>query len=335
MNAENQVVYFDTNYLNSKESGLRYFKMPQFLVNDSRFWKLSSDAKVVYCVMLNRLPLSMQNGWKVDDLFYIYFSIENVMKVIQCSKSKAVRVMKELKNFKLIEGRRCSDHRKMRYLFLDISLYVTISQQSCDEESGDSCAEDMPENAPESDGTGIENEPDKSQNDARTGIKTEPEQVSNKAPKETEPSETDSSHKDRHHQEPDCRWRWTQQEWKEDLSLMWKGEIEHDVSFYTGQEMANLDDLISKVSKHLSRRDEYRINGRLVNVEDVHLRLMMLNCEEVSYAVDYLYNGVYRCSSFAAYALTVLYNAPDEAAQYWANKVRCDDYYDRRYGGAA
>lgn len=337
MNAENQVVYFDTNYLNSKESGLRYFKMPQFLVNDSRFWKLSSDAKVVYCVMLNRLPLSMQNGWKVDDLFYIYFSIETVMKVIQCSKSKAVRVMKELKNFKLIEGRRCSDHRKMRYLFLDISLYVSLSQQPCSEESRDFCADETPESKPLDEGAGNKSEPDKSQNDTCTGSETEPEQVPNEVPKETDPSETDSSHKDLHHQEPQSgsRWRWTREEWKEDLSLMWKGEMEHEASIYRNYDMKNMDDLISKVSKHLSRRDEYRINGRLVNVEDVHLRLMMLNCDEVGYAVDYLYNGAYQCSSFAAYAVTVLFNAPDEAEQYWMNKVRYDDYYDRRYGGAA
>ena len=85
----NQAVYLD--YTNVS---FAFFKLPQFLVTDSRFWEMSSDAKVVYCVMLNRLPLSIQNGWQNNGLYYIYFSMETVMELLHCSKSKAVRVMK-------------------------------------------------------------------------------------------------------------------------------------------------------------------------------------------------------------------------------------------------
>lgn len=353
MNAEEQVVYFDTSCLNSRESGLRYFKMPQFLVDNPRFWKLSSDAKVVYCVMLNRLPLSMKNGWRVDGLFYIYFSIESVMKIIQCSKSKAVRVMKELKNFKLIEGRRCADHRRMRYLFLDISLYVptaaALSEDAHDEEDipAEACPdeapvhdEETPDCFPQGDSvcpdTGLNLSPDRSESDTCTGSETEPEQVSKADRKKTDPIQTDSFQKDHHHQETQSagwRWRLSKKEWKEDLSFMWKGEDSELLSFYDEKHLPNLDRLIDSISTALSRKERFKINGAFEAVEDIHLRLMALTCDEVEYALDYLYGGAYQCSNFPAYAVSVLCNAPEQSERYWANKVRQDERFSLGYTG--
>lgn len=351
IHAEEQVMYFDTNFLDSKESGLRYFKMPQFLVSNPRFWKLSSDAKVVYCVMLNRLPLSMKNGWKVDGLFYIYFSIETVQKIIQCSKSKAVRVMKELKNFKLIEGRRCADHRRMRYLFLDISLYVPTMSAAFNEDvpaADDSPENNCPDEHSESEketqdcdskdedicpDTGLNLNPDRSEPDTCTGSGNEPEQVSKADRKETEFTKTDSFQKD-HHQREQRRWRWTKEEWKEDLSLMWKGDEDELMPLYDEGIQPRMDRLIESVSSVLSQKEQFKINGSFVDVEDVHMRLMTLSSEEVGYALDYLYSGSYQCSSFPAYAVSVLYNAPEQSERYWTHKVSQEERWNQGYSGS-
>ena len=53
------------------------------------------------------------------------------------------------------------------------------------------------------------------------------------------------------------------------------------------------------------------------------------------YALDYLASCHSQCSSPAAYAIAVLYNAPDEAASYWDRKVANDLYSDRRQWSVA
>ena len=60
-----------------------------------------------------------------------------------------------------------------------------------------------------------------------------------------------------------------------------------------------------------------------------------LDYEEVGYALDYLASCHSQCSSPAAYAIAVLYNAPDEAASYWDRKVANDLYSDRRQWSVA
>lgn len=350
--AQEQTVYFDTSYLNSRETGLRYFKLPQFLLTNPYFWKLSTDAKVVYCVMLNRLPLSIKNDWKEDDLFYIYFSIETVQKMIQCSKSKAVRVMKELKSFKLIEGRRCSDHRRMRYFFLDISLYLTAISASPAEEipveepedaempEDVACGEENHEEQSEpqifsASDTGIKVIPDCSDYEHRAGVTSEPAQVSNTTPIKTESSQTDSSHKDHHHQML-CSGRYwrrrTKAELKEGLSVAWKGEGDEELILYGKDTLPMLDRMIEGASAILSQKGSVRINGQNMDSGDVYYHLLMLGYEEVDYALEYLCQGAYQCTNFAAYALSVLYNAPEQADLYWENRVRRDEYYSRRYG---
>ena len=321
----NQAVYLDYENVT-----FTFFKLPQFLVTDARFWELSSDAKVVYCVMLNRLPLSIQNGWRYNGLYYIYYSIETVMVVLHCSKSKAVRVMKELREFRLVEGTRCEDHRRMRYFFLaDSGFALTeavssagtgVTDEPVQEETGI-----MDEPVPD---TGVRSEPVRSENDTCAGVRSEPEQVSPAVPNKIKSIKTDFQ-QDYHHQEPaqnaKRRWRWSKQEIVDDLNSLW----ERDTMFSDG-ELPALDRLIQTCAGVLSKREWFSINGRRVSCEAVHLRLMTLSNEAVGYALYYLENCPSPCSSPAAYAIAVLYNAPDEAQSYWDRKVANDLYSSKR-----
>lgn len=311
----NQAVYLDYENVT-----FPFFKLPQFLVTDSRFWELSSDAKVVYCVMLNRLPLSIQNGWRYDGLYYIYFSIETVMEVLHCSKSKAVRVMKELRDFRLVEGNRREDHRRMRYFFLADSGFVPIESTVTGVTD-----EPVPEETGVMEDVGIKSEPVKSEHDTCAGAMDEPEQVSPAVPNKIKSIKTDfqQDYHHYHHQEParsgKRRWRWSQQEIVDDLNELWERN-----TMYSGAEQARLDRLIQTCAAAMSKREWFRIGGEQVGCEAVHLRLMTLNFNEVGYALDYLSSSPCQYSSFASYAIAVLYNAPEEAEHYWDRKIEQD-----------
>lgn len=74
-----------------------FYRIPKQLVVDENFKVLSSDAKLLYGLMLDRMSLSVKNGW--FDGFkrvYIYFSMEDVMENLNCSKNKALKSLSEL-----------------------------------------------------------------------------------------------------------------------------------------------------------------------------------------------------------------------------------------------
>ena len=327
----NQAVYLD--YTNVS---FAFFKLPQFLVTDSRFWEMSSDAKVIYCVMLNRLPLSIRNGWRHNGLNYIYFSVETVMELLHCSKSKALRVMKELKNFRLVEGVRCDDHRRMRYFFLADGGFTAQPSLSCveagvTEELVAASAGVISDAESE---TGVIDEPDRSESEPCTGVKSDVEQVSKPDRRKNDQNKTDSE-KDHLHQEAALfaqtkrRWRWSKQEIVDDLNNLWERD-----TMYTGSEQARLDRLVQTCASVLSQRDWFNIRGNQVSCEDVHRRLLGLDYEAVGYALDYLNTCPKQCGSPGAYAIAVLYNAPEEAADYWLRKVEADMNGGRRWGVA-
>lgn len=67
------------------------------LIKDENFKGLSSDAKLLYELMLDRMSLSIKNGWFDDDnRAFIIYTIDNIMEDLGCGKDKAVKVVAEL-----------------------------------------------------------------------------------------------------------------------------------------------------------------------------------------------------------------------------------------------
>lgn len=87
-----------------------FYRIPKLLVTDEYFKGISNDAKILYGLMLDRMSLSARNGWKDEEnRVFIYFSIEDVMELLNVGKNKAVNVMAELdgeKGIGLIEKRK-------------------------------------------------------------------------------------------------------------------------------------------------------------------------------------------------------------------------------------
>ena len=69
---------------------------------------MSGDAKLLYAVLLDRMSLSIKNGWQdKHGNAYIICTIEEVMDSIHCARQKAVKLLDELEQeFRLIERRR-------------------------------------------------------------------------------------------------------------------------------------------------------------------------------------------------------------------------------------
>ena len=75
---ENLCIKPTFNYCTGEEQ-FTFFKLPKCLIDDACFWGLSIDAKLLYAIFLDRVSLSIKNGW-VDEngRVFIYYSVRNI-----------------------------------------------------------------------------------------------------------------------------------------------------------------------------------------------------------------------------------------------------------------
>lgn len=73
--------------------------MPAVFFRDEKFRKLSTDAKVLYGILLNRMDLSAKNGWFDEQgRVYIICTLEEIMETMNCADNKATKLMDELED---------------------------------------------------------------------------------------------------------------------------------------------------------------------------------------------------------------------------------------------
>lgn len=60
-----------------------FYRIPKMLFTDDRFWNVSTDAKLLYGILLDRMNLSARNGW-MDSAgrVYIIFTLEQLLQTI-------------------------------------------------------------------------------------------------------------------------------------------------------------------------------------------------------------------------------------------------------------
>ena len=78
-----------------------YYRLPRVLVTGQQFRGLSTDAKLLYALLLDRMGLSSRNGWYDEQgRVYIYYPVEEIEEDIGCGHGKAVRLLAELDSAK-------------------------------------------------------------------------------------------------------------------------------------------------------------------------------------------------------------------------------------------
>ena len=84
-----------------------FFRIPKTLFQEQQFQDLSTDAKTLYGILLDRMSLSVKNEWfDKKGRVFIIFTIEDVKRTLRCADNKATRLLRELEKFGLIERKR-------------------------------------------------------------------------------------------------------------------------------------------------------------------------------------------------------------------------------------
>lgn len=249
---------------------------------------MSTDAKTLYGILLDRMGLSVKNGWLDEQgRVYIIFPVQEVMDALGCADNKATKLFRELEKFGLIE-------RKRRGLGKPNLIYVK------------NFADPRFRNRGKNDSGNADSEV---QDAAKSrGNKTE----WNK----TEGSEPDPFSSDAE-DELDERTRleaYFMQSLEVDLLLRACPDEEDTI-----HQIVNL--LVDTCS---SKRRMLRVAGDDKPAEVVRSRFMKLNADHIRFVLKCLAKSTAPVRNIKQYLLAALYNAPTTMQLYYQNQTNHD-----------
>ena len=96
-------------FYGGQSENFSFYRIPRILITGEKYRDLSTDAKLLYGLMLDRMGLSAKNGWYDDyDRVYIYYTVDEIMEDLGCGHNKAIRLLAELdtKGIGLIERKK-------------------------------------------------------------------------------------------------------------------------------------------------------------------------------------------------------------------------------------
>ena len=88
-------------YYGDESSQFSFYRIPRQLVTGPQFKKISTDAKLLYGLLLDRMGLSARNGWyDTEGKVYIFYTLDEIEEDLGCGHEKAVKLLSELDTVK-------------------------------------------------------------------------------------------------------------------------------------------------------------------------------------------------------------------------------------------
>lgn len=88
----------DFDYYYGKESSqFSFCRIPRQLITGTEFRRLTTDAKLLYGLLLDRMGLSARNDWyDGQGRVFIYYTLAEIQEDLGCGHEKAVKLLAEL-----------------------------------------------------------------------------------------------------------------------------------------------------------------------------------------------------------------------------------------------
>ena len=269
-----------------------FFRIPKALFQEQRFQDLSTDAKTLYGILLDRISLSVKNEWfDKKGRVFIIFTIEDVKRTLRCADNKATQLLRELENFGLIERKRRGQGKPCLVYVKNFS--AESSKESVkNRDNDDSCGSKIACQDPVK-SRGIKKKENKTEiNNTNLILSDESEKMKNRELLEEYFSR----------------------------SL----EIELLLRLYPDDEdtIYQIVDLL--VDTCDSKRKLIRIAGDDKPAEVVCSRLKKLNADHIRFVLNCLAENTSPIRNMKQYLLAALFNAPTTMQLYYQNKVNHD-----------
>ena len=81
-----------------------FYRVPKALITDPQYHSVSTDAKLLYGLLLDRMDLSVKKRWLDEHgRVYLYYTIASIQTGLCCCKEKACNLLRELEYAGLID----------------------------------------------------------------------------------------------------------------------------------------------------------------------------------------------------------------------------------------
>ena len=278
-----------------------FYRIPKVLFTDPSYRRISSDAKILYGRMLDRMGLSVRNGWLDEyNRVFIFFTLEDALEYLCCGHTKAVSLFGELDKAGLIERKKQGQGKPTK-------IYVKNFVRNAEVLTSEKRKSKVPQSG--------------SQDFQKTAS-------NNTEIKDTELSDTEPSiHPARglpEDKSPAADAMDTMRVYRQIIME----NIEYDITRrQLGYDADILDEIVDiMVDTVCSTKPMIRIGGQDFPLEVVKSRLLKLNSEHISYVVSSLKSNTTKVRNIRAYLLTALYNAPTTISSYYTALVNHDLY---------
>ncbi len=102
-----------------------FYRIPKALITAKEYKNISTDAKLLYGLLLDRVGLSVRNKWLDEQgRVFIYYTVESVREDLNCGKDKACKLFCELEKAELIERKRQGQGKPSRIYVLQFNEEV-------------------------------------------------------------------------------------------------------------------------------------------------------------------------------------------------------------------
>ena len=335
-------------YYGAEAEQFSFYRVPRLLIKDERFKGLSSDAKLLYGLMLDRMSLSMKNGWFDDEnRAYIHYTVEDIMEDLGCARATCAKVIAELdskKGIGLIEKKR-QGLGKPDIIY--VKNFVVVEQNIQPERT-----EKEPANTDVS--AEVQELNDKKfNNQTSRSSKTELQEIQNtdfrrfnnqtSGSSETEwadvqevnPNYNNTNYTDMSYNNPIYQ---SDSEPKKEMDGMddvnayieiikENIEYEHHMKYDSYQDKGLYKELFRIICEVVCVKQKFvKIGGLDYPYQFVKERFLELDSSHLEYVIGCMQNTTSKISNIKAYMVTALYNAPSTINHYYQQEVQHDMY---------
>lgn len=323
---------FEYFYGNEAEQ-FSFYRIPKILFKDRMFKDVSTDAKVLYGLMLDRMGLSIKNKWfDEENRVYIVYTIADIMEDLNCADQKAGRLLSELDSIKgigLIERKR-QGLGKPNIIYVKNFRIVSQIQNSENHDSGEvkitnqeklkspfknsdnqnsreviSTSQEMRKSLPNYNKISDNKENYTDYNDTILSYHIEEESITPSAPAET----------------PD-KIRWIRE--RKTYEQLIKDNIDYDI-IVNEYGAAWLDEIVALMVDVVCSKEPYiRINKQDYPQEVVKSRFLKIDSSHIEYIHFSLKENTSNVRNIRAFLITTIYRAFETTDNWFSAKVNYD-----------
>jgi len=296
------------NYFYGTEADqFSFYRIPKALFTGSYFKDLSSDAKILYGLMLDRMSLSIKNQWFDDkNRAYIYFSIEDIMELLNCGRNKAIKSMRELDDE---TGIGLIEKRRQGFGKVNVIYVKTFMPEKTDEKKFGEELEKFKKQ------TSVENE--------------EPAEVYILNPNNTNLSDTEMNDNKSNHIISVDEKRFDSDNCSEDYQAyenLVKETIDYESLEVTHHDdMRQVDEIVNLIVETvMCKNDKILIASNWYPASLVKKKFLMLTYSHIEYVLHCMRGNTTKVKNIKKYLLAALFNAPSTMNGYYQAEVNHD-----------